>query len=442
MKKAVAALALAWLSLHLFTANCFAQEVKATTQLSNFDRDRAHSMLQMVADDVRKHYYDPKFHGLDWNARVAEAKQKIDTSPSLNMAMSHIAGALDALNDSHTFFLPPSRPYRHDFGYQLEMVGDRCFVTRVRPGSDGESKGLKAGDEVLAINGFAPARDNLWKMEYVFETLRPQTSLHLKVRGPEGAERAIEVAAKMRELARVKDMSNGNDIFDLVRDYEDDNQRWKTKSEEVGNVLVLKIKEFGFTELEAEDMIGKARKFDGLVVDLRSNGGGAVDSLKALLGRLFENDVKIGDRVTRNDTKPLNAKSHRNPYTGKLVVLIDSKSASASEIFAKVVQLQKRGVIMGDTSSGSVMESLHYRYQTGLQTVAYFGASITEADLIMTDGNSLEKKGVVPDETMLPSAADLAAGRDPVLAHAVQNLGGKFTPEEAGKLFPYQWSKE
>lgn len=411
-------------------------------QLSGFDRDRAHSMLQMVADDVRKHYYDPKFHGLDWNARVAEAKEKIDASPNFNMALSHIAGALDALNDSHTFFLPPSRPYRHDFGYQTAMIGDRCFVLRVRPGSDGDTKGVKAGDEVLAINGFTPTRDNLWKMQYVFEALRPQTSLHLQLRNPSGADHPVEVVAKMLALSQVKDLTSGNDINELIRNYEDEDQRMRTRWQELDDLYILKISRFFFTDSEADDMIGRARKHKAMIVDLRGNGGGAVESLQSLLGRLFDHEVKIADRVKRNDTKPFVAKSHHNPYAGKVVVLVDSQSASASELFARVVQLEKRGVVMGDTSSGSVMESMHYQYQTGTQTIAFFGASITDADLIMNDGLSLEHRGVVPDEVMLPTAADLAANRDPVLAHAAETLGYKMTPEEAGKLFPYQWSKQ
>ncbi|MBZ5719005.1 MAG: PDZ domain-containing protein [Acidobacteriia bacterium] len=432
-----------FLAVLLALASAAPAQQNPPQQLSKFDRDRATAMLQMIGADVRKHYYDPKFHGLDWDARVAEAKQKIETSPSMNSALSHIAGALDSLNDSHTFFLPPPRPYKHDYGFQMQMFGDHCFVTRVRPKSDAESKGLKAGDELLAVNGFHPTRDDFWRMEYVFNALRPQTSLHLDVRSPSGGQRQVEVVAKMKQLPPVANLTEANGIFDMIREFENQEHLMRTRWEDVGDDLeILKMPEFGFTETEAEDMVNRARKHKALIVDLRSNPGGAVTSLKALLGRMFENDIKIGDRVQRDKKESMEAKSHHNPFTGKLLVLVDSRSASASELFARVVQIEKRGVVMGDHSSGSVMESRRYGYQTGMDIVAFFGASITDADLIMTDGKSLEHTGVTPDEIMIPTAADLASGRDPVLAHAAETLGYKITPEEAGKFFSYEWSKE
>jgi predicted metalloprotease with PDZ domain len=162
-------------------------------------------MLDQVADDVKKHYYDPDLHGVDWDAKVRDARQKIKTSPSLNMAMAHLAQAVVSLNDSHTFFVPPTRPYVHSYGFQTEMIGGRCYVIRVRPNGDAEAKGLKPGDEVLALDGYAPDRENLWKMEYRYNVLRPEPGLRLDLRNPQGQQRQVDVAAKFKQLQRVRD---------------------------------------------------------------------------------------------------------------------------------------------------------------------------------------------------------------------------------------------
>ncbi len=415
-------------------------------QMSSLERGRALAMLQVISGDVRKHYYDPKFHGVDFDSKVAVARQQIEKATSFNMAMSHIAAALDSLNDSHTFLIPPQHAYRHDYGLQYQIIGNRCFVTQVRPKSDAETKGVKPGDEILTINGFDVSRGDFWKVRYVFSVLRPQAGLRLGLEDPSGAQRQVDVLAKIQEEKRVRDLtaeSGGADFWDLVRKDETEEHLMRARYKEVGDqLMILKVPEFFFSAGEVEGMISQARKNPNLIIDLRGNPGGSIDTLKYLVGGMFAKEVKIADRVGRKDTKPEIAKPIHNPFLGKLVVLVDARSASAAELFARIIQLEKRGVVIGDQTSGAVMEAKHYSEQTGTDTVVYYGASITEWDLIMADGKSLEHTGVTPDEVLLPSAHAMASGRDPVLAHAAETMGVKITPDDAGKAFRYEWAPE
>ena len=197
--------------------------------------------------------------------------------------------------------------------------------------------------------------------------------------------------------------------------------------------------EFSLAMNEVEKAIGVASKHKALILDLRGNPGGDVDTLKWMIGEVFDHDVKIGDQVGRKNTKPMIAKPHGKRFDGKLIVLVDADSASASELFARVVQLEHRGTIIGDATAGAVMEARFYPESAGTDTVIPYGLNVTSSDLIMTDGKSLEKVGVTPDELILPTAADLAAGRDPVLARAAELAGIKLDPVAAGKMFPFEW---
>jgi C-terminal processing protease CtpA/Prc len=148
----------------------------------------------------------------------------------------------------------------------------------------------------------------------------------------------------------------------------------------------------------------------------------------------------IGTRVTRKGKALMGTKSRRaDAFSGKLIVLIDAASASSSEILAKVVQLGKRGVVVGDRSAGAVMEARIFESGQLAPNLILYQFSVTSADLVMQDGKSLETIGVTPDELLLPSGQDLALGRDPVLARAAKLAGLDIDPIAAGKLFPFEW---
>jgi C-terminal processing protease CtpA/Prc len=87
------------------------------------------------------------------------------------------------------------------------------------------------------------------------------------------------------------------------------------------------------------------------------------------------------------------------------------------------------------------MRAKSYDHESGIDIVAFYGASITDADIIMGDGKSLEHVGVIPDELKLPKPSDLAAKLDPVLVYAASLAGITLTPEKAGTMFPIEWRK-
>ena len=411
-------------------------------KMDAINRDRAIGILRDAYDNVKKHYYDAKYHGLDIDARYHEYDGKIRSANSLGQAFGIVAGYLDGLKDSHTFFDPPSRPFHIDYGYRLQMYGDDCFITTVRPGTDAENK-VHPGDQILTLNTYGVNRGDLSNMEYYFNRLSPQQASKLELRDPAGQERTIMVDAKVRQLKRVMDLTGadgGNDFNDLVREMEHEAHAVRQRLIEMGDVMIWNMPEFDLDDQEVDRIFGVARKHKALVLDLRGNRGGAVVTLERMVSDVFDHEVKIADRIGRKELKPQIAKAHGgDKFTGKIVVLVDSRSASAAELFARVMQLEQRGTVVGDKSAGAVMEALHYSGSQGADTKIFYSFSITDADLIMKDGKSLEHVGVIPDEIMLPTAKDLAAGRDPVLSRAVEIAGAHIDPAAAGKLFPIEW---
>ncbi|HEU4767615.1 MAG TPA: hypothetical protein VFS77_09575, partial [Pyrinomonadaceae bacterium] len=173
--------------------------VHAQDKVQDKDRDRGQIMLKRIKDKLKNNYYDPKFHGMDLDARFKTAEEKIKTATSVGQIFGIIAQVLVELNDSHTFFLPPSRAYTNEYGWTMQIVGNRCFVSTVDKGSDAETKGVKPGDEVLEAGGYRIDRTNLWKFQYLYNALRPQPFIAVVLRSPNGEERRLDLLAKRKD---------------------------------------------------------------------------------------------------------------------------------------------------------------------------------------------------------------------------------------------------
>jgi len=122
--------------------------------LGPYDRSSAKEMLESAKDDLKKNYYDAGFHGIDIDATFKAAEEKMKQATTRDQLMIAIGQTLLGLNDSHTFFLPPSRAAKFEYGWTMHMVGDKAYVKAVKPRSDAEAKGLKPGDAILSVDGY------------------------------------------------------------------------------------------------------------------------------------------------------------------------------------------------------------------------------------------------------------------------------------------------
>jgi carboxyl-terminal processing protease len=407
-------------------------------ELSPYDRNMLQAMLHDVSETVLKNYYDKTMKGIDWEANYKEHEDRIKKAPSLGDGFRVIAGMLEPLNDSHTFLLPPARSYKADIGFRMQIIGDRAYVERVRPGTDAEAK-LHPGDQILKFNGFDVNRSDLEKIEFTMSQLFPANVVKLQIQSPEGGKRELVVNPKIVPGVQQVDLTKDSGIWKYVRDLQRD-EDVTSRYVEVQDVAIVQFTEFFGSDEEIDRIWGMAKKHKTLILDLRGNPGGSVTVLERMVGNAIGHDVKIADRKMRKEGKPQESRGRADKaYDGKIIVLIDSRSASAAELFARVMQLEGRGTVVGDRSAGAVMESKHFPLSQGIDTKIIYACSVTDADLIMKDGKSLEGNGVVPDVIALPSGKDLAEGKDPAMAKASELAGVVMDPASAGKLFPFKW---
>ena len=296
---------------------------------------------------------------------------------------------------------------------------------------------------------FRSLRENLNSVEFAYRVF-PQSGFHLVVRSTDGPQRALTVRAQVTPGQK---MISGFDLtywLKTHRSYDEwkkfynmDNQ---SRTFDVDKkVLFWQLNSFTVDPRDLEEQADKARNYPFVVLDLRGNHGGFAVAVEDLLDEFSDHQSTVWTVQTRKESKPKIVKGRgKRAVDGKLIVLIDAESASAAELFARTVQLQKRGTILGDRSSGQVMEAESFRhavYITG-RDVTQYGVEISMANAIMPDGKSLEGVGVTPDERILPTPADLAAHRDPVLARAAALAGVEMSPERAGTLFPFKWPEK
>ncbi len=391
------------------------------------------NILKAIKNNIKEKYYDPTFRGIDIEANAKKAGDLISEAKSIEEMDDIIARFLYLFDDSHLFFSPPSKTIKVEYGWEMLFVGEKAFVTKIEDDSDAFKKGLRVGDQIYMIEGYIPTRQEFWQFRYHFNILRPLPALNVILIKPSGNKYKLELKAKVIEdnvfMPSTRDLE-----LQMEREYLDSTKQ--LFSDEIPGLAIWKMPNFELTPIRVGKMMDKVRKSEALILDLRSNSGGYEVSMGELISNFFDKEITIGELKERKSIKRLYVKRpDQKSFAGKLVVLTDSDSASAAEVFARIIQLEKRGTVIGDQTAGAVMQSEVIYDSFGLDAKVPYALSITVADLVMTDGNRLEKVGVIPDEKLLPTALDLANKRDPVLARAAEILGFKMTSEQAGAIF-------
>lgn len=300
--------------------------------------------------------------------------------------------------DPHTSYLSPraAKSFQESMNLSLEGIGatlamedDTASIKSLVPGAPAaRSKKIHVGDKIVGIGQENGEIEDVvgWRLEDVVDKIKGKkgTKVRLEIEPEKGGKNKIVVL--VRDTVRLED-SAAKLTFDKV---------------EGKNVAVIKIPGFylGLTQ-DVKKLLSemKAKKTDGLIIDLRNNGGGSLQEVVELTGLFIDKGpvVQVRDAFNR-------IKVHEDPesgalYDGKIIVMINRYSASASEIFAAAMQDYNRAIIVGQQTfgKGTVQQSrsLNFVYDLDKEPLGYIQYTIQKFYRI--NGGSTQLKGVEAD---------------------------------------------
>ncbi len=348
---------------------------------------------------------------LFWEAwRLIEEKYT-DTSKIDKQKMFYgaINGMVDSLNDPYTVFMDPAETVKFDEelsgvfdGIGAEIGVKKNIITIIAPLPDtpAEKAGLKAGDKIYKID----------EIVVVDLSLNEVVSL---IRGPKGTTVALTIVrGEETETREIKIVRNTIIVKSVELEF---------KNTDKGTIAHLKISRFGeetFSDVKifSKEILKKGAK--GIVLDLRNNPGGFLDSSVDIAGIFLPANRIVTIEKFNNDNKENYLTDGKNEL-GKipLVVLANEGSASASEILAGALRDNRQIKIIGKKTfgKGSVQE---------VKDFIKDGSSIkiTVAEWLTPSGKNINKEGISPDIEVEVSLEDFEAGKDPQMEKALEVL--------------------
>ncbi len=325
--------------------------------------------------------------------------------------------ALSESYDPHTTYFSPkgSEDFKIQMSQSLEGIGARLTtendyvkVAEVIAGGPADKSGLlHTNDRIVGVGQDAQGEmvDVIgWRLDDVVQLIRGKkgTTVRLQVLPAKEADDApTNILSLVRDKIKLEDQSAKGEILEIEHEgkklkfgvidvptfYADSEGRWKGEAD------------YKSTTNDVRKLVTEYKsKVDGIVIDLRRNGGGFLNEAVELTGLFINEGPVVQVRDTGGNVKSHNDTEPGQVYDGPLAVLVDRLSASASEIFAAAIQDYKRGVIIGSDTFGKGTVQNAIDLNQFYRGDAHLGQlKMTIAKFYRIDGRSTQHLGVKPD---------------------------------------------
>jgi carboxyl-terminal processing protease len=327
--------------------------------------------------------------------------------------------------EPHTSYLSPrnAERFKMDMNLSLEGIGavlraeeDYTVIQSVVTGGPADkSNQLKAKDRIVGVAQDDKDFEDVigWRLDDVVEKIKgPKgTTVRLQVLSGESDDAAnIKVVTIVRDKIKLEDRAAKSEVYiEGVGSIDSAEQQLDSTAKKLGVITIPSFYNNLSRDVKKEIDKLKEQGVQGIIVDLRGNGGGSLPEATLLTGLFIDKGpvVQIRNSADRIDV-------HRDRdgisyYDGPLTVMVDRYSASASEIFAAAIQDYGRGVIIGEHTFGKGTVQQHRGlgrvydlYDNPLGSIQF-----TIAKFYRINGGSTQHKGVLPDITF-PTAIDPA----------------------------------
>jgi C-terminal peptidase prc len=366
---------------------------------------------------VRDRYLYPDYGGLDWQAVRDELEPRAVGAESPEAFYQVLRELIGRLGDEHSRFDSPQDVAEQrarsegvwtyaGIGVTIRPHPEGGLITRVVPASPAEQAGIQPRDLILAVGGIAYTDTAGFGPGGPNAAVRgtPGTPIRLTVRSPGAAAREVVVTRRVIPA----------DAFPAA-------EARRMPGTQVGLLAIATFDRREVAERVAEQLTALLADgpLDGLIVDVRDNGGGYVGAMLDTLA-LFNDGGSIGTTGGRTRREPLGVPPGRvfEPLAGApLVVLTSDETVSAAEMFAAGMQALGRGRVVGAPSAGNTENLAPYSFADGSRLW------LAEYAYRLPDDTSLEGRGVQPDRVVLAEYWRFDPDHDPQILAALEELG-------------------